>query len=91
MMTAYYSFRLIYMTFLSHSRSSQNTYLHAHESPLPMSLPLVLLAIGSIFIGYLFKDAVIGVGSDFMSESIYVRPVMVDNMIDAEHIAISTK
>jgi NADH:ubiquinone oxidoreductase subunit 5 (subunit L)/multisubunit Na+/H+ antiporter MnhA subunit len=79
------------MTFIADSKSSQSHYLHAHESPIPMSLPLVVLAIGSIFIGYLFKDAIIGIGSDFMSESIFVRPVMVDNMIDAEHVSLLIK
>jgi NADH-ubiquinone oxidoreductase chain 5 len=79
------------MTFLSDCRSSQFLFIYAHESTLAMYLPLVLLAIGSIFIGYLFKDAIIGIGTDFMGESIYVRPIMIDNIIDAEHIAISIK
>jgi len=56
-----------------------------------MSLPLVILAIGSIFIGYLFKDAIIGIGSNFMGEAIYVRPVMMDNMIDAEQVPVINK
>ena len=38
---------------------------HAHDSPLPMALPLLVLAFGSIFAGYLTKDMLIGVGTDF--------------------------
>ena len=39
--------------------------LHAHDAPIRMAFPLVFLAFGSIFIGYLTKDMIIGVGTQF--------------------------
>ena len=55
--TAFYSRRLSALTFFSGSdtngpRGSRVTYEHAHEAAWPRALPLVVLAIGSIFIGY---------------------------------------
>lgn len=91
MMTAYYSFRLIFMTFIGPVNTTQEKIKNVHESPWQMSLPLILLAIGSIFIGYIMKDAIIGLGSNFMGQSIYVKPTMLDNMIDAEQIEILIK
>jgi NADH-ubiquinone oxidoreductase chain 5 len=39
--------------------------VHAHEPSFFMSLPLILLAFGSMFVGYLTKDMIIGFGSSF--------------------------
>jgi len=39
-----------------------------------MALPLAILAIPSIFIGYLTKDMLIGIGTDFWGNSLYVLP-----------------
>ena len=47
-----------------------------------MSLPLGILAIGSIFIGYLFKDAFIGLGSSFFSNATLTK--VADSAIEAE-------
>ena len=50
-MTAFYSWRLIIMTFHGKSRADHHTLEHAHESPPVMLLPLVPLAIGAVFAG----------------------------------------
>jgi len=50
-----------------------------------MALPLAILAIPSIFIGYLTKDMLIGMGTDFWGNSLYVLPKNM-NMVDAEFI-----
>jgi NADH-ubiquinone oxidoreductase chain 5 len=50
-----------------------------------MSVPLVILGFGSIFWGYIFRDAFIGVGSDFFANSIYVSPAHL-NLLEAEFI-----
>jgi len=55
-----------------------------------MSIPLVLLAFGSIFVGYIFRDAFIGVGSDFFQNSIFVNPQNI-NLLEAEFIKPITK
>ena len=53
LMTSFYMFRLIYMTFFGSSRMSHETEHHVHESPLSMTLPLMVLATCAIFAGYL--------------------------------------
>jgi len=63
--TAYYSTRLISLTFLRNPNGNRYFYEHAHESPLPMTIPLFILSFGSIFIGYLSRDMFVGMGSDF--------------------------
>jgi NADH-ubiquinone oxidoreductase chain 5 len=63
--TAYYSARLLSLTFLRPANGSKFAYEHAHESVFPMMLPLFILSFGSIFMGYLSRDMMIGLGSDF--------------------------
>ena len=84
-LTAFYSIRLLYLTFLSKPNGYRVLTLNAHEAPIRMALPLFILAIPSIFIGYLTKDMIIGLGSDFWQGSIYIQPKNF-NVIDAEHI-----
>ena len=55
-----------------------------------MSIPLVILAFGAIFVGYIFRDAFIGLGTDFFGNSIYVNPENI-NMCEAEFISPLTK
>jgi len=89
-MTAFYSFRLIYLTFLSEPTAVQGNSIRAHESGLYMSAPLVLLGFGSIFVGYLFRDAIIGCGTDFFGNSIFILPEHL-NVLEAEFIPVSVK
>ena len=58
MMTAFYMFRLIYMTFHGDDRVAPET--HVHESPRSMTLPLVVLAVGSILAGWIGTPIVFG-------------------------------
>ena len=60
LLTAFYSWRLLFLTFHGENRSNNQTYDHAHESPLVMTAPLFILAIGSIFSGIFFADYFIG-------------------------------
>ena len=60
LLTAFYSWRLLFLTFHGDSRSDIKTYEHAHESPYVMTIPLLILAIGSIFSGVFFADYFIG-------------------------------
>jgi len=53
LMTAFYMFRLIYLTFWSPARMSHEVEHHVHESPTSMTVPLVILAFFSIFAGFL--------------------------------------
>jgi NADH-ubiquinone oxidoreductase chain 5 len=52
-----------------------------------MSLPLFILAIASIFIGYIFRDAFIGLGSSFFGNSIMILPKNADIAIESEFIS----
>ena len=53
LMTAFYMFRLIYLTFYSKPRMSHEVEHHIHESPMSMTMPLVILAVRSLFAGFL--------------------------------------
>jgi NADH-ubiquinone oxidoreductase chain 5 len=52
-----------------------------------MSVPLFILAIASIFVGYIFRDAFIGLGSSFFGNSIFVLPNNADIAIESEFIS----
>ena len=83
--TAFYSTRLLYFAFLSETNAHKNIIKDAHDVPFEMGLPLGILALGSIFIGYLSKDLFVGLGTSFWNNSIYIRPIH-NQMIDAEFI-----
>jgi len=63
LMTAFYMFRLIYLTFYSKPRMSHEVEHHIHESPASMTVPLVVLAVMSLFAGFLGWPHSLG-GSD---------------------------
>jgi len=83
--TAFYSIRLLYLTFLIKTNSFKHSIIKAHDAPVRMALPLAILAFGSIFIGYFSKDMFMGLGTDFWRNSIYVHPHNI-NLIDAEFL-----
>jgi NADH-ubiquinone oxidoreductase chain 5 len=72
--TMLYSVKLIYLTFLTYANAPKGNYEKAHESPLTMSLPLIILGILSVYLGYISKDFFIGVGSLGLSNSLSVSP-----------------
>ncbi|GJU47489.1 NADH dehydrogenase subunit 5 [Tanacetum coccineum] len=53
--TSYYSFRSLFLTFLGPTNSFGRDILRGHDAPIPMAIPLILLALGSLFVGYLAK------------------------------------
>ena len=70
--TSIYSWRLIFKTFHGSYNNKKIKIEEMHESPLVMLVPLVILAIGAIFAGFLFKDLFIGHGdyTSFWGDSI---------------------
>jgi NADH-quinone oxidoreductase subunit L len=60
--TAFYMFRLIYMTFFGASRMEPEVEKHVHESPYSMTVPLMLLAVLSVVGGWVGVPAVLGKG-----------------------------
>ena len=59
-LTAFYSWRLLFMAFHGTSRADHHTLEHVHESPLVMLVPLFLLAIGAIFAGWALEGWFVG-------------------------------
>ena len=68
--TAFYSFRLVFLTFHGECRMDAETKSHLHESSRSVTLPLVLLAIPSIFIGMVFAESMIF--GDYFSDTISI-------------------
>nr|QLA48188.1 NADH dehydrogenase subunit 5 [Medinilla magnifica] len=66
--TSYYSFRLLFLTFLVPTNSFGRDILRCHDAPIPMAIPSILLALGSLFVGYLAKV------SNFWANSPFVLP-----------------
>jgi len=70
--TSFYSFRLLFMTFHGAPRMDEHTRHHLHESPLVVTIPLILLAIPSLIIGWMYVDPMLF--GKFFQGAIYVRP-----------------
>jgi len=74
LMTSFYSWRVIFMTFHGKPNGDDHTFAHAKESPFSMMLPLTMLAAGAIFAGVVFKSDFVGSKSaDFWRGSTVVE------------------
>lgn len=75
MFTTLYSVKVLYLTFLTNPNGPMVNYKQAHEGDIYMSLPLIILAVFSVFFGYVTKDMFIGLGSDFFADnSLFIHP-----------------
>jgi NADH-ubiquinone oxidoreductase chain 5 len=81
--TAFYSFRLISLVFLTTPQGNKESYLNSHESKLAVIIPLLILAIFSIFFGFLFSDLFVGLGTDFWANSVFTHPNNI-SLVEAE-------
>lgn len=72
--TALYTFRAFFMTFHGKPRMDEHTWGHVHESPWVVWLPLVLLAIPSIIIGYILYMPMLFNDPTLLGNSIFVLP-----------------
>ena len=70
--TAFYMFRLVFLTFFGDSRMDPEVEKHAHESPWTMTVPLSILAVLSVAGGWVGIPAVLG-GSNFFEH--WLAPV----------------
>jgi NADH-ubiquinone oxidoreductase chain 5 len=82
-LTAFYSFRLISLVFLTVPNGSKLDYLNSHEANLSVIIPLFVLALFSIFFGFIFSDLFVGIGTDFFSNSLFIHPNNI-SIIEAE-------
>ena len=84
MFTTLYSVKVLYLTFLTNANGPLINYKKAHEGDIFMSLPLVILAVFSIFFGYITKDMFIGMASGFFSDnSLFTHPLH-ETMLETE-------
>jgi NADH-ubiquinone oxidoreductase chain 5 len=75
MFTTLYSAKVLYLTFLTNPNGPLINYKNAHEGDIFLNMPLIILAIFSIFFGYLTKDIFIGLGTGFFSDnSLFIHP-----------------
>jgi NADH-ubiquinone oxidoreductase chain 5 len=82
--TTLYSVKVLYLTFLTNPNGPVNYYKNAHEGDIFLSLPLVILALFSIYFGFITKDIYIGLGSGFfVDNSIFIHPLH-EILIDTE-------
>src|SRR6185437_12673778 len=89
--TAFYSWRLLFMTFHGKSRADHDVMHHVHESPKVMLLPLVVLALGAVFAGMVGFHLFVGEGrAEFWREAILVLPQH-DALAGAEEVPFVVK
>lgn len=83
--------RLIFLTFLSKPRGYREVYLHVHEPSLNMLVPLGILVVGALFLGYLLKDMFVGLGSDFFGNLLNFDLVVSNSFYAAEFLPVFYK
>jgi NADH-ubiquinone oxidoreductase chain 5 len=83
-LTAVYSFRLIFFGFLIRTNIYKEN-IHIDESNINIIVPLFILSIMSIIVGYLFSDLFIGIGNNYLDNSIYIMFIHF-NYIDIEFL-----
>ncbi|MEZ0225133.1 MAG: NADH-quinone oxidoreductase subunit L, partial [Alphaproteobacteria bacterium] len=71
-LTAFYSWRLIFMSFHNTPRADEKVMAHVHESPLVMTIPLAVLAVGAVGAGWLFTHFVGEGRHEFWGASLFV-------------------
>jgi len=82
--TSFYSFRLFFLTFVNPTNTYKKYIENAHEAPIRMVFPLIILGLGAIFYGFLSRDLIIGLGS------LYFNSVHTNfynfNLVDSEFL-----
>lgn len=90
-MTAFYSWRLIMLTFHGKPRADKKVMAHVHESPLVMMIPLIVLGLGSIFAGMWGYEYFVGEGrAAFWGSAIFVAQGH-DTVEAAHHVSMLVK
>lgn len=88
-MTAFYMFRLLFMTFYGKSRMSHEVEHHVHESPKSMTIPLIILAVLSFFGGFVGLPLIPGLNKfhDFLGP-VFGQHAAAEAHLDMSHAAI---
>jgi NADH-quinone oxidoreductase subunit L len=82
-LTAFYMFRVLFMTFFGESRVEPETAKHIHESPATMTVPMIILAILSVVGGYIGVPHILG-GSNRIEQ--FLEPSFSYGGIETEHL-----
>lgn len=87
--TATYMFRLYYLTFHGNFRGTEEQKHHLHESPINMTLPLMVLAVLSVLGGFFNLPHFIGHGHySFLNE--WLRPVITEQGMKMHEVSVGT-
>ncbi|MEE9346570.1 MAG: NADH-quinone oxidoreductase subunit L [Robiginitomaculum sp.] len=78
LMTSFYSWRLLFLTFHGKHRGEREVLNHAHESPPVMMIPLAILAIGAIFAGWFFKARFLGVSDPNIAAQFWANALPIE-------------
>ncbi|PLX50083.1 MAG: NADH-quinone oxidoreductase subunit L [Desulfobulbaceae bacterium] len=84
-MTAFYSFRLFFLTFHGTFRGTEEQRHHLHESPATMTVPLILLAVGAVSAGWFCIPPILGGHAPWIS---FLAPVLGE---PGEHLGHATE
>ncbi|WP_343562919.1 NADH-quinone oxidoreductase subunit L [Kiloniella sp. b19] len=87
-MTAFYSWRLLIMTFHGNPRADKHTMDHVHESPMVMMIPLLVLAVGAVLSGWLGYSYFVGEVAEraaFWGDALFILPEN-DSVAAAHHV-----
>jgi NADH-quinone oxidoreductase subunit L len=91
MLTAFYSWRLLYMAFHGEPRADHHVIEHVHESPRIMLVPMMVLAVGAMLSGALLAGPFVGEESaEFWGKAILILPGH-DALIEAHHVPLWVK
>jgi hypothetical protein len=89
--TAFYSFRLLFLAFYGESRTARLPLEHTHEASGHMGAALLVLAVGSIFLGIFGRDLFVGPGTDFWNDSIAVGTALSSHQLSGEFMLTGVK
>ncbi len=84
-LTAFYMWRLMNMTFYGKSRVKPEVEAHIHESPATMTVPLTVLAIGSVLAGWLGTPKLWGMSGWFRGFEQWLEPAFASAAVEAAH------
>jgi len=91
LLTAFYSWRLLYMAFHDTSRADHHVVEHVHESPKIMLVPMMVLAVGAVISGALLFTPFVGEGAaQFWGKAILILPPH-DALEAAHHVPLWVK
>ena len=88
--TSFYSTRLLFLVFLSEPNGNRLVIINAKEGSWLMGLPLFILSILTIVLGFMTRDLFIGFGTHFWGTSIFILPQNY-TLVDIEFIPLFYK